>query len=357
MNGKIMAMAFAVSAFFMVQLVPEQADAWRERKTGIEFNGFVDFFYHLDHAPRANAFQLSEIELDVIKTWKNAASLRLDLNYMPVTDAKGALVAPNVNDLVEQMYMTMDFLKKKTGLTFTVGKFNVPMAWEKLDATDTYQTSRGLLLEYGLPKNAVGFILGWERGPFKSQFFVVNGWEESTKSFVSDNNDAKTLGLRLEVNIRKFGLKLAMSGIYGSEGNRPGDTRTVFDVNLTFTRIKNLMVGLEFLYGYEAGASKMVVGQRARWLGAGGMAHYRICRYFATTLRFEHMDDADGARLSGVPERRRALSVAALFTIAKGAGATIEFRRDWSDVAAFEGKGGQKESNRSQLFVQFTYTW
>ena len=348
--------------------------------TGLELGGFVQTSWQGNYTSMQNDFRIDEVQLSLGRQWKDKASFHLRLNYRHVDayDFTGATLPFDYNKLVEQAFVTVDLLKPH-GFTFTFGKFRIPAGIESPNVNESFTYSRSYTLEVGLPQFGTGAMARFQKGIFDIALYAINGWNTLT-----DNNDAKTFGGRVGVSLLKDKLTIGVSYVGGPEpipsrtyiNNR--SPRHVIDVDAMFTGIKNLTIGAEFNYSYEDRASQVNPDKRARWLSVLGLANYRILPWLSATVRFEHADDPDGARLSlitpqvigsmnpqqyfGMPLTIESVTASLLFTLAPGAHAILEWRNDYlardEDRGIFPTeKSGPLTKTRRYVAASLYYTW
>ena len=89
--------------------------SWVSEASAIRLGGFVDLSYGWNYTGETHEFAFSELELNVSQKWRRKGSFRIDMNYMPLKDQNGNIKAPTMNELIEQMYVTVDLLEKKAG--------------------------------------------------------------------------------------------------------------------------------------------------------------------------------------------------------------------------------------------------
>lgn len=312
----------------------------------LKITGFVDA--SLFESQYGNSsFGLDQVEVDFEKKIDDKLSARVDINYLTTEDDPSTTTvdesALRFDDLVEQGYVTYS----KSGLDLTFGKFNAPIGFELLDAVDMYQYSHALVFDYGLPTNLTGIMGAYGFGDKADlALYVVNGWDNNY-----DNNNSRTVGGRFGLTPAE-GINIGLSGISGKEGTTD-DKLTVYDVDFTLSAVKNLTIGAE----YNSGVDENVVapGQDGEWTAYMVMANYAFTDTMSLTARYDNFDDKDGTRLdSGVVEKRKAYTVAALFSLGDGAGFLAEYRLDKSDKDVFD--NGLEDAQKSYA-VEFTYSF
>lgn len=371
-----------MTAAAILALGSGSALAQGKRIAGIDFHGFVQSSWQGNYTSGQNDFRVDEVQLEVGKEWRRTATTMLRLNYRHVDnfDAQNKLLPFDYNKFVEQAWVSLDILKKGLGLTFTFGKFALPIGYESLNAPEMHTYSRSYTLLAGVPNFGTGIMARFQKSIFDIALYAITGWNT-----ITDNNDAKTFGGRLGLSLFDGDLLFGVSYLAGPEpipipgGVNPNvrSARHVLDVDLLFTGVKRLVVGAELNYGYENEASQVVSGRRARWLSARGTVHYKFLPWLGGTLRFEHADDPDGSRMrlldtqwigspspqqwTGVPVTVESLTVAALFNLARNVSAVLEWRNDWlarsEDRPIFPAEGGLPTKARRLVAASMYFAW
>jgi hypothetical protein len=360
-RGAILALAVAVCPALALA---QNMQVARPAPPPLEFSGFIDLAYGLDTTFRSSSFALSEVEIDLKKSFADIASFRVDLNFRfaDALDPTGKIMAPDYDKLLEQAFVTIDVLKKKTGLSLTVGKFNAPIGFESLDPPDRYQISLSNVFSLLLPFNVLGAMMSWERGPVTVIAHVTKGWD-----LLVDNNSSQTFGARVALALAGGKAVLGLSGLWGPEGPRDGDARTVVDLDFTLRLWDKLVWGLEVNVGSQENASTVQPGNRATWVGFLNTLHWRWREWLGTTLRYDVIHDPQGGILPGAAAQTlQSVTTAALFTlsqgnapfgVATGALAGIEYRADFSDAPVFPRADGTAAGTRHTLAAKLLYAW
>jgi hypothetical protein len=330
----------------------------------VEVNGFIDLAISADATSRSNSFGLSEFELDFKKSFGDIASFRVDVNFRfaDATDANGKIVSPNFDQLLEQAFVTIEALKKRTGLSFTAGKFNAPIGFEALDPPDRLQISLSNVFSFLLPFNMLGGMVTWERGPMSLALHVTKGWD-----VLISPNQSQTFGGRLGISMADGKAVLGLSMLWGPQGERDGNARTVADLDFTLKLWDKLIWGFEANYGTEPYGSGIRPGERASWLGMLSTINWRWLEWLSTTFRWDLVHDPDGALVTpGLGQTRQSLTAALLFTLRKGSApfgvatgamAAIEYRADISDASAFLRADGSTGDTRHVIAAKMVYAW
>lgn len=304
------------------------------------FSGFVDASYFEKFADRGGEFGLDQAELDVEHRASDKTMLRADLEWLKDGDAFVAQV--------EQAFLQYTC---NADWTFTFGRFNAPIGFEKLDPNEMYQYSHSLVFDHGLPVNLTGVMVG---RPLAEHFDVVaygvNGWEQNAES-----NKLKTWGGRLGYTGAISGV--GASVISGKEGGgtMPEFTRTVLDADLACAP-----EGWVFGGDINHGTVDLAGGNEATWFGFLVMAHHDLNDWFGVTVRADYFDDQDGyvfGRVAGETQTRTALTIAPTFVLDEGFGALVELRIDKSDQDAFFDSDGNRTDTSTSAAFEMTYSF
>jgi len=334
---------------------------------GFEISGFVDAsLFGNENADGVNgahfsSFGLDQTEINISKEITDWASLRFDLNHCP--SAGGCFGNPGApdDDLIEQGFLTLT-APVGDGITFTFGKFNVPMGFELLDPVDMYQFSHALVFNFGIPVNLTGAMLSTSFNMVDISFYVVNGWDPSHP----DINQNKSVGGRIGITPME-GINFGISGITGDDGTGGvtgvPDTLSVVDIDGTITIIPDLTLGVELNFGWDEQAPG-ISADDDEWFAFLLMGHYDYTEWGGITLRYDYFDDDDmGTRLAGIrataiaSDVRQAITISPTFVIAEGFGALFEVRYDFSNKNVFvDSKGAVDDSNITGAF-EMTYAF
>src|SRR6266478_2067806 len=196
---------------------PKEEDAWYRQ---INVSGFVDVYYSynfnrplsmtnqlrnfdLDH----NQFKLSLAEL-VIQKAPSPVGFRIDLDYGPTTDFVHAAepTSPNIPDAngngretfknIQQAYVSWVAPIGK-GLTIDFGKFVTHMGAEVIESKDNWNYSRSFLFAFAIPYYHAGVRASYP----VSDKLTVNGYLYNGWNNVTDNNNQKTFGAEITLNL------------------------------------------------------------------------------------------------------------------------------------------------------------
>ncbi|HPF35172.1 MAG TPA: outer membrane beta-barrel protein [Candidatus Krumholzibacteria bacterium] len=297
-------------------------------------SGFVDASWFLDANSEHHTFGLDQAEVDVERRVGEDLVLRADLEWVKdgdgwAQDAEQGFLAWSPASL--------------GGATLTFGKFNAPIGFELLDAPDMYQYSHSLLFDHALPTNLTGVMYARPVGEsFDLCAYWVNGWDVNEAA----GDGPETYGGRLGYSLGEKGV-VGLSAIRGTEmlpvtlTTKAVDTapldRTVFDVDLTLTPADGWLIGGEL----NLGKVEAEDGASADWTGFMLMANRTLTDRMALTLRFDRLDDPDGAVFGQGEDVRSSLTISPSWVLDDGLTALFELRQDMSDQELWFDADGQ----------------
>lgn len=227
-----------------------------------------------------------------------------------------------------------------SGLTLKAGKFVTLLGYEVIESPNNLNFSRSFLFGFAIPLTHVGALasysitdwLGVTVGP-------VVGWDVA-----DDNNDKLSWTGQIALTPLKD-LTTNLQWITGPEQFNNGERRTVLDLVVNYTGIKNLTLGLNYDYGWEDDeASLLASGTRrdsdASWWGWAAYAAYDWTERFRTALRLEYFQDAAGVRTAAIAAGSKVslyeVTATAQYKIWKGLVGRLEYRHDSADGKAFK---------------------
>lgn len=177
-----------------------------------------------------------------------------------------------------------------SGLDFTFGKFDSPLAIERDDAPLNFQATESFTFDFARPVKFTGLAVHDAFSPaFEGWAIVADGSDADT-----DNNRAKTAAL-YGLWSPSLAAHLGLGVIHGAEKDATSrDPRTTVVATLLFQPAAHLVWGGESVAGGEPHAG--LDGGTARWYGEMLFVHARFGRHWAATVRGDLLDDAGGAR-------------------------------------------------------------
>ncbi len=337
----------AVAAMVMVLSVPLMAQdvvlVTDEAMTSI--SGFVDASYFGNLNTSDQTFGLDQVEVDVQRVIGDGhGALRADLEW--VKSGNGwALDA-------EQGYL--DWKPLCDAMTLRMGKWNVPIGFEALDAPDMYQFSHALVFDYGLPTNATGLMIIREIGfGIDLTVYAANGMDMN-----ENNNQTMTFGGQVGYSM---GDKLVahVSYISGTEDAMQTTVKTITDFDFGYYLSPEWIIGGEYNMGaVDNGTTD------AGWNGFMVMSHYDFTDMVGLTVRYGSFTDSDGIVFgwvdsNGAPAEltRSALTIAPTFVLGNGMGALIEYRMDMAGEDIYVDGDGEPTGNLSTVAFEMTYVF
>jgi hypothetical protein len=226
------------------------------------------------------------------------------------------------------------------GLTIKAGKWVTLLGYEVIESPNNLNFSRSLLFTFAIPLTHVGALASYPVTDWLSvSAGPVVGWDVA-----DDNNDKLSWTGQIAVTPLKD-LTTNFQWITGPEQFNQGERRTVFDLVVNYTGIKNLTLGLNYDYGWEDDeASLLAAATRsnsdASWWGWALYAAYDWTERLRTALRFEYFKDADGIRTLGVAAGSKVslyeVTATVQYKIWRGLVGRLEYRHDNADEKAFK---------------------
>jgi hypothetical protein len=197
-----------------------------------------------------------------------------------------------------------------SGLSFSFGKFDVPVGFERDDEPLNFQASSSFNFEMARPAKMVGLVGRWAVTPSVDVTGMVgNGWDAQV-----DPNKEKTGGLRLGFTPTEHA-SFGVSGLLGGEGD-PGAVHQRYLVSLDYAlEPGDWIVAGEANWGGEHDA--LGPGAGATWNGATLTLFRRLGEHFGTTLRGETFHDPNGVR-SGDAQTLRSLTFSPIWFVGSG---------------------------------------
>jgi len=181
-----------------------------------------------------------------------------------------------------------------SSLNVSIGKFDVPIGFERDDEPLNLQASPSFNLEFARPLKMVGMVGRWNASPSVDlSMMVSNGWDADVAL-----HHGKTGGLRLGLR-PSGGVSVGISGLYGPEGEpTESHNRYLLTVDYTLQPTSNWIIAGEGNYGGDraVGPSEADVN----WAGGTVTVFRRLGRRFGVTARADAFRDLDGSRTGEV---------------------------------------------------------
>jgi hypothetical protein len=198
---------------------------------------------------------------------------------------------------IPHLYVTLNVpTESGSGLQFKVGRIPTLLGLEVLETAANANWSEGNQFIY--VENFTGLGLSVETKVNRyvdAQIRVFNGWDQ-----VDDNNGRKSLMARVGVYPDAL-TSLAIVGYWGPE-EAANDTANRYGVDgLLWRKLGKAAVWVQGDYGTEqANAALPDPTRDARWWALGGWVTYDLSPSLGLAVRGDYVDDANGARTSGV---------------------------------------------------------
>ena len=242
----------------------------------------------------------------------------------------------------------------KLGLGLKAGKFVTFSGIEVIESISNPTISRGFLYGLAEPFTHAGVLATYKITPeLDAAFGVVNGWD-----VVADNNDGKTLAAK--VGYTTAGYLAVLSGYAGPEQPADGELdsdniRTMGDLT-GMVKIGPVDLWAQVNAGAEEGASTVMEGESARWVGAGLQPVWHLLERLALGARAEVFSDRQGAR-TGTPQTLYNLTLAPAFTIVTGFVVRGELRYDHSNKLVFEDSEAAGHQDQVVALTEAVYSF
>jgi len=291
----------------------------------------------------------------------NALAVVLDKPYDPTKFSAGfhselllgqdaTLIRSNGFDLgaqadVPHLYVTLNIpTASGNGLQIKAGRMVTLMGVEVIETVANPNWSEANQFIYVENFTGTGVSVETKFNNYvDAQFRVINGWDQ-----VSDNNTHKSLMGRLGV-YPDARTSIGIVGFWGPEeaGNNTANRYGV--EGLLWRKLGKAAVWVQGDYGTEqANAALPDPTQDAKWWALGGWVTYDFSSSLGLAVRGDYVNDANGARTSGVlgfpPNTGQKFgSGTATLNIRAWPSAVVrpEVRYDRSTLAAFAGKKDQ----------------
>jgi hypothetical protein len=244
----------------------------------------------------------------------------------------------------------------KMGLGLKAGKFVTFSGIEVIEGPANPTISRGFLFGLAEPFTHAGVLLTYKvptMPELDAAIGVVNGWD-----VVKDNNDGKTLTAK--VGYTTAGYLATLSGYAGPEQPADGEldpdnVRYMGDLT-GMVKIGPVDLWAQVNAGTEEGASAVMEGEDARWVGAGLQPVWHLLERLALGARAEVFSDRQGAR-TGVPQNLYNLTLAPAFTIVTGFVVRGELRYDHSNKLVYEDDEAMTHQDQVVALTEASYSF
>jgi hypothetical protein len=318
-----------------------------------ELGGLVDAYYAWYSTKRPGLFHSfdtahNQFTLSMAQVWLTKApaadsrvGFKAKLNFGPAATAVN-FNEPN-RDLVNVEEGYVSYLAPAgKGLQFDVGKFVTSTGAEVIEAKDDWNYSRSLLFQNVIPFYHVGVRVTYSATDKVSLMGgVVNGWNNAV-----ENNTGKTVmgGITLKPTAA---FSIAENYIGGPEKAGTNDGwRHLSDTVISYTASPTVSFLGNYDYASESGS---------HWQGVAGYVKFQPNKWVAFIPRGEYLDDEAG--FSGVPQKIKEFTLTLELKPADTFMWRIEYRGDFSDVAAFTNSSGSAKKNQHEFVMGWLYNF
>ena len=306
--------------------------------SGITVTGYIDATYSYgDHSAEllpddtssVNTFALNQAGLTISKL--PSSGFGALVNVVDGTEAGTGLYAPsysyagNVNS-GSHLDLLQAYVQYATGkVTVMAGKFTTLAGAEVAAPTGDVNVTRSLLFWYSEPINHTGVRVVY--APSSMASFTIganNGWNTETST-----GSGKTLELGFMLMPSKA-FTLNGAAYYGDVDVAAGlGKKTLVDLAGTWTVSPSLTI----VANVDWDKQEVSNGSGSfTWWAAAGYVNYAINDTWRTSLRFEYLDDQDGA-IAGARQKLKEGTLTFGYSPSKNYEFRIEGRHDTSDLA------------------------
>lgn len=316
----------------------------------VDLGGFVHADYALfvfDHGGVASSFRPKQLELGVAAQWGEQAGVRVDLNAFGNWVVDSAYQNQSAGALADSLVERAFVAWTPGRFTLRAGKMGVAAGVEALDVTERIPLSRSFTSEVATPDLFTGALGAVEVLPqLDLTLQVSNGWDKAV-----DDNRAKTALVALphrwgELETGDWLFEGTLAGMAGAERSFSADARVLLDYSAAIRPLRQLLVNLELLYGWEEGVGRDAAGNSsgqlpAYWYGGqldvyyDGSVQGAAVQGLRVGGRVEYHYDPDLSvghpRLGNLPQLTTLLSTTAVarYALLPGLEAGIEYSIDF----------------------------
>jgi hypothetical protein len=338
----------------------------------MDISGFIDGYYSFNANRPTNAAngQINDLYNFNDKTDQfNLSAAKLTLNHDP--DPVGAHIdffygrtndlfnapPPNSSSADQLNYIEQAFLSlkppKAKGFELDFGKFVTSAGAEVAEAKDNWNYSRSLLFSWAIPYFHFGARTSLPVSKTETiGLQVVNGWNNVSKS-----NGGATVGLTSALTKPKYTWDVNYYG--GPENpNTTSGFRNLIDSTLLLTPNAKFNAYFNYDYGQNrdaiVGTGESATGDNKlnHWQGAAVAAHGQASAKQALAGRFEYFNDPNGFQ-TGTKQHLYEFTGTYEYKWIEGLLTRIEYRGDFSNVAAFHKDVSQMVDQQSTVTVAF----
>ena len=279
-------------------------------------------------------FFVDELELDLMKSFGENIRLRADIDFGRFNSGSNLYVGGGAIDL-EQAYATAN-IPLGNGIEFMLGRFNVPIGFESVDASENDTISKSILIRSGIrPTNTTGLKFYYAFSDLVDlHFYLAN--RLTRDNMRAKINDIPSLGFRLGFNWGEQGNEstFGISAFFGPEHDV--DSKKHFtmgtDLDLNWWVTESFALGLEGIFRKDNAVNAVA----ANMMTFGGLlnAKYLFSDVWDGTLKFAmaNQNKANNGQWDfiggGVKQSVYEVSLAGNYAIADGAKLKLEGRGD-----------------------------
>lgn len=296
-----------------------------------------------------NQFNLNFAKL-VLQKSASPVGFRIDLGFgqtMDIVNSDASLGGEKSLRNVEDAYLTA-VVPWGNGLTINAGKLVTHMGGEVIETSGNINYSRSILFAYAIPFYHLGISVNY---PFSDEFnatlYLYNGWNN-----IVDNNKGKTLGAEISWSPTPS-FTFIENWIGGPEETNSTKKRNVFDTIINYQAADALFFTINADYGEEA----LAPNGTAVWKGAAITGKYSIDKKSYLGLRAEVYNDQNGFT-TGLIQDLKEITITYQYSFTDDLFTRIEFRRDWSNLSAFEDNTGNlAKNNQNTILIGSVYSF
>ena len=279
-------------------------------------------------------FFVDELELDLMKSFGENIRLRADIDFGRFNSGSNLYVGGGAIDL-EQAYATAN-IPLGNGIEFMIGRFNVPIGFESVDASENDTISKSILIRSGIrPTNTTGAKFYYAFSDLVDfHFYLAN--RLTRDNMRAKINEIPSVGFRLGFNWGEQGNEstFGVSSFFGAEHDGSGNKHFTMgaDLDLNWWVTEAFALGLEGIFRKD----NAVTAASANMMTFGGLlnAKYLFSDVWDGTLKFAmaNQNKANNGQWDfiggGVKQSVYEVSLAGNYAIADGAKLKLEGRMD-----------------------------
>jgi hypothetical protein len=194
---------------------------------------------------------------------------------------------------LNQLYIDVSF---GGGWKVRAGKFVALAGYEVIDPTQNMFYSHSFSFGYGIPFTHTGALVSQKvNDQITWQLGFSRGWDTSLEDSNGTIDFLGAIEIKPTANERWF-----INFTTGADQAGDNDNwRTLINVIYENQITKEMKIGVDGVFGYEANSAGSAEGSDAMWFGVAGYAKYQLNDNVILQGRLEYFNDQDGARLTG----------------------------------------------------------